>query len=383
MAIHRAAVGVVVATFYLGASVGVAAPPRMPTAAARRAYAQHLKAGRALAGASKWREAMAELEAALTALPHDPAALSELSYVASEAHDWARARQAGTECTTASLAPKLRATCYYNLGRVAEETHDKATAIAMYQHALILRESDVAEQRMLALDPSAKVPKNPGLPCWRPHPLDQLLACISGDFAATIATRPALRAGAQRAPGDPLPCRFQKEALPDARLVECKENRDTTIYLVTADADGWATRMDLGGEAERARVMRSFTAGLSWRMVGKRRVLSIETLVSVDIDDLMEPDGYAKESLSGEAFYVPGSSLAPLRVTDSYEFKRYAIGDSGSDGKLIGTSSYAAKLEIGDDGTASVVEKSRIGKVPDRHGVIDEIESPPGRYRLW
>jgi hypothetical protein len=361
-----------VASFFVGGAA--IAAPRGVTVAARRGFAQHLKAGRALEAKGDWRGAVAELTTALAMLPHEPSALSELSYAALEAHEWARAREAGTECTTASIEPKQRAACFYNLGRIAEETADKPTAMTMYRHALILRDSDVVLNRLRTLDPAAKAPESQGLPCWRPHPIQALLACISDDLDAPV-----------RDPDAPLPCRFAREKLPGVQLVECSANRSSWTYLVTEDADGWATRLEVGSGAERAHFTRDFhAAGLSDRMVGKRRVLSVQTAVVNELDVLFNPDGYGKETINGEVFYVPGSSAPPLRVTDEYHFARYTLPSAdGSDGTLIATASYKARVDLGDDGTVTVVELSRSGTVPAAEGAIMGVESSPGKHRLW
>jgi hypothetical protein len=344
------------------------------TVAARRGFVQHLKAGRALEAKGDWREAVAELATALEILPHEPSALSELSYAALKAREWTHAREAGTECTTASVEPKQRAACFYNLGRIAEETADKPTAMAMYRRALILRDSDVVLNRLRALDPAAKAPEGHGLPCWRPHPIQALLACISDDLDAPT-----------RDPGAPLPCQFAREKLPGVQLVECSTNRNSWTYLVTEDADGWATRLEVGSGAERSHFTRDFhAAGLRDRMVGKRRVLSVGITIVNQIDLMFEPDGHGKEEISGEVFYVPGASLQALRVTDEYRFARYSSpGEDGRDGTLSASASYQARVELGDDGTVIVVELSRSGKVPTAEGAILGVESSPGRHRLW
>jgi hypothetical protein len=117
----------------------------------RRAYASHLRAGRAHAKAKRWGEAAAEFEAALAAVPMDDRALSELGWAALQAGDHDRAEKASADSVRVSSTPELKAASLYNLGRVAEARGDRERAAALYADSLVLRPNKTVVKRLVAL----------------------------------------------------------------------------------------------------------------------------------------------------------------------------------------------------------------------------------------
>lgn len=160
-----------------------AAKPATPvTRAARAEYKAKLSAGRKLAKAAKWPEAIAAFEAALVAIPGDERALSELSFAAMSAGDHAKARAAGRQAVLTTTDAKLKAAALYNLGRVEEQAAAPAKAAALYRESLALRPNKIVEQRLAGLGTAITDAPAP-LACATPMPADKLCDCL----LATVA----------------------------------------------------------------------------------------------------------------------------------------------------------------------------------------------------
>jgi len=176
-----------------------AAKPAQPTDAAagkkvkpidpakRAEYQKRLKAGRALAGDKKWRDAASEFAAALEAIPMDGRALSELGWAAFQAGDFDRAREANRKSVLASSDSSVKAASLYNLGRVAEATGDGDTAGRHYRESLKLRDNETVRQRLAKVGAPAfedwRVDRE-NLPCRKPMPIKALCSCIKKARAA-------------------------------------------------------------------------------------------------------------------------------------------------------------------------------------------------------
>jgi tetratricopeptide (TPR) repeat protein len=136
-----------------------AAPPRAAsrtTKADGRRYRAALKAGRAKVKAKDFKGAVAELEAALVAVPDDARALSELGWAAFKAGDLVKARKATDRSIAAAGDPELRAASFYNLGRILEAESKKVEAIDAYRRSLVLRPNATVRDRLVGLDPEAR-----------------------------------------------------------------------------------------------------------------------------------------------------------------------------------------------------------------------------------
>ena len=155
-----------------------AAKPAPVTREARATYRKQLDAGRKLARATKWPEAIAAFEAALVAVPGDDRALSELSFAAMNAGDALKARDAGRRAVLAATEAKVKAAALYNLGRVEEPTQPSAAA-ALYRQSLALRPNKTVEKRLADLGkalPATAAPE--ALPCTAPVTRDALCQCL-------------------------------------------------------------------------------------------------------------------------------------------------------------------------------------------------------------
>lgn len=155
----------------------VAAKPAPITKAVRAEYKRRLAAGRKAAKATKWSDAITELEAALAAIPGDDRALAELSFAAMSAGDHDKARAAGRQAVRTATDPKVKAAALYNLGRV-EENGAPAKAAALYRESLALRPNATVEQRLAALAKAGTGPSQP-YACATPATLDAICACLN------------------------------------------------------------------------------------------------------------------------------------------------------------------------------------------------------------
>lgn len=166
-----------------GAKAAAAKPKAAPiTKAARADYKAKLSAGRTLAKAAKWPEAIAAFEAALVAIPGDERALGELSFAAMSAGDHAKARTAGRQAVLTTTDPKLKAAALYNLGRVEEQAAAPAKAAALYRESLALRPNKTVEKRLAELGSAITTAPTPPA-CATPMPADKLCDCL----LATVA----------------------------------------------------------------------------------------------------------------------------------------------------------------------------------------------------
>ena len=165
-------------------AAGKAAKPKAApvTRAARAEYKAKLSAGRKLAKAAKWPEAIAAFEAALVAIPGDERALGELSFAAMSAGDHAKDRAAGRQAVLTTTDAKLKAAALYNLGRVEEQAAAPAKAAALYRESLALRPNKTVEQRLAGLGTAITDAPTP-LACATPMPADKLCDCL----LATVA----------------------------------------------------------------------------------------------------------------------------------------------------------------------------------------------------
>lgn len=159
----------------------VKSKPTPLTKEARAEYRKRLQAGRTLAKAAKWPEAIAELEAALVAIPGDDRALAELSFAAMSAGDADKARKAGRQAVLAATEPKIKAAALYNLGRV-EEAKAPDKAAALYKESLALRPNAIVSKRLADLSVRGSFAPQPP-PCATPMPEAALCGCL----VATVA----------------------------------------------------------------------------------------------------------------------------------------------------------------------------------------------------
>jgi len=163
-----------------GADAAAVAKPAAISKEARAAYRQHLRAGRKLAKAKQWSAAIAELDAALAAIPGDDRALGELSWAAFSAGDYERARKAGHDSVLAATDAKLKAASLYNLGRIEEANGKIADAVARYRESLALRPNKIVAKRLADLEklaPAVAADAEPS-PCSKPMPEDKLCPCL-------------------------------------------------------------------------------------------------------------------------------------------------------------------------------------------------------------
>lgn len=153
------------------APVTDASGPTKPTGAAEarprppHAYVDALAAGRALAQAGKYPDAVLAFERALDFVPSDARALSELGFAAFKMNDLARAEAATLAAIAATDQFRLEAASLYNLGRIAEARGQRERAEDAYQRSLLLRPHPDVAQRL------ADLSKKQIAPILGPRPL--------------------------------------------------------------------------------------------------------------------------------------------------------------------------------------------------------------------
>jgi tetratricopeptide (TPR) repeat protein len=123
---------------------------------ATASYGAALVLGRKLVHADKFAEATRAFEDALSKLPDDPVALSELSWSAFKAGQLDRAAKAARKSASATGNKRLRAASLYNLGRVLEARAERDGAVAAYLTSYRLRPRPAVAKRLYAL--GAEIP---------------------------------------------------------------------------------------------------------------------------------------------------------------------------------------------------------------------------------
>lgn len=118
------------------------------------AYRDALALGRKLTAGKQYAEAAAAFQTALSAVPEDARALSELSWALFLGKDLDKAKPA------AELAVRLgrnnvKAASLYNLGRILEAEDAGPEAANAYRESLALRPNKTVAERLAKLDPSA------------------------------------------------------------------------------------------------------------------------------------------------------------------------------------------------------------------------------------
>lgn len=216
-------------------AAATAKPPTI-TPEQRAAYRRHLAAGRELARDAKWRDAAAEFDKALEAVPMDGRALSELGWASFQAGDFERARDANRKSVLASGDAAVKAASLYNLGRVAEATKDPDTAARHYRESLKLRANQTVRERL------AKLGKPPvedwridqsQIPCAGPMSLDALCACLE-------------KARADQYQGGEFSCERDIDPGADYGIVTTRHGfGDEYVQLVGKLRGGWSVAAEL------------------------------------------------------------------------------------------------------------------------------------------
>jgi tetratricopeptide (TPR) repeat protein len=281
-----------------------AAPPP-PTKEARRAYRQHLAAGRKHGAASEWGEAVVDFDAALAAVPHDARALSELAWAAFNSGDFDKARRAGRESVAATREPRLKASSLYNLGRVEEATARKEQAARLYRESLALRPSATVEARLAGLGQEfEELGAADALPCTAPRAEAELCTCLGAYVDAWSKGDDAMGAC------ESLPV----AGLPDWRVVHVQLEQDTeTVLLAARGPTGWSVVTKVADVFDPG----AFGITEDWKLLSMRsRALGDHTIVELTSEHTrLDNDLAAGESQSEDTtlytICVVGAAGAP------------------------------------------------------------------------
>ena len=333
-----------------------AAPRATVTPAARAEYHLRLGAGRKLAKAQKWAEAIVALDAALVAIPGDDRALGELSWAAFSAGDYKRAREAATASVRAATAPKVKGAALYNLGRAEEASGNLAAARAAYEDSIAVRPNKTVQQRLAGLAATAVAGNS--LPCATPAPEASICACLTASIDPE-----------DRPPPEQASCTLAPAGVPDFQIARymISEVGEENLMIVGRQADGWAVVEQLGS------VYNPGMAGISeeWTTnpavestVGGRAVIKF-TGHNARSDSDLGLDELEFEDTDVLVVCVRGQAGAPIRcpvnvVTDRV-YVRESMGMAESDDAEIRAmqtpglpirSENRIAVDIGDDGVA-------------------------------
>ena len=157
--------------------LGLGLVPRPALAEPPKAFTEQLKKGRALEANGKHVEAAAALEAALRAVPDDPAALAALLKGSAPDEDNA------PFVTPSRIA---RGEVLYNLGRILEDGSDKPGAIKAYHDAHVAYPRGIVRDQLARLDAAAAAELEPYRPEKMQGPFASIDAfCKSAEKAST------------------------------------------------------------------------------------------------------------------------------------------------------------------------------------------------------
>ena len=348
-----------------------AVKPTKISKATRAEYKRRLQAGRTLAKATKWPEAIAELEAALALLPGDDRALAELSFAYMASGDLAKARKAGRAAVGATTDPKLKAAALYNLGR-AEETAAPDRAAALYRESLALRPNATVEKRLAGLATAAAAPGPAPLPCAAPvATADEVCACLSATAAKDFDE-------AGRTPE----CKLSATTVDGFQTAEYEMSAigEASVVLIGRGPAGWAVIADLAYVYNPGAfgISEEFTVeSIRAEDLGGKRIVRVETSKARQDSD-MGVDEVETESTQGLVVCLAPAGAAPtcpldLDVAYSYRRERLGLaeGDDLADVADLQTSGLPIVVErklnvtLAPDGTVSLrAERGRWDGVP-------------------
>jgi tetratricopeptide (TPR) repeat protein len=155
-----------VACLAAGSAAFAAPPPKIEKvgADAQRKYNVALARGRKLEDKKDYPGAVAAFQEALTAIPDDPWALSELGWAAYLAKDLALAEKATRQAIAVNGEPNQKGASLYNLGKIEEAKGNKAAAARAYAASLQARPNKTVRAALIALDPAAAAALDPFSP---------------------------------------------------------------------------------------------------------------------------------------------------------------------------------------------------------------------------
>ena len=349
-----------------GAAAAARAPADKPAAPkpaklsreTRAEYKKRLQAGRKLAQAAKWPEALAELEAALAAIPGDDRALAELSYAYMASGDHGKARQAGRQAVLAATDPKIKAAALYNLGRV-EETDAPDKAAALYKESLALRPNKTVEKRLADL--ATRVTLTPEAPaCATPMPEAQVCDCLRKSVADMFE------------PGAEIACAIEPTGVDGFATARYAVGTigEENVDVIARTGAGWAVVGHLAYVYNPGAFGISEEWGLdkvSEEKLGDRTVVRFESTKSRQDSDL-GIDEIESESTQNLVVCVRdpkgGLPTCPLDVDVAYTYERDRLG-MAEEGDLKEMAEYQTKglpikaetrlaVTLGADGVAKV-----------------------------
>jgi tetratricopeptide (TPR) repeat protein len=121
-------------------------------------YKRFVKAGWAAQKQSKWRDAVTAFEGALTAIPFDQRAETELGLSAMQAGDLDKAKRADDIAVSQAVDHKVEAMARFNYGALLEKTGDTAGALKQYTASVALRPNATVQAAADRLEKGGNAP---------------------------------------------------------------------------------------------------------------------------------------------------------------------------------------------------------------------------------
>ncbi len=346
------------------AASGSAAPTtkaKLPPLTAQQLadYKRFVKAGWAAQKQSKWPDAVTAFEGALTAIPFDQRAETELGLSAMQAGDLDKAKRADDIAVSQAVDHKVEAMARFNYGALLEKTGDTAGALKQYMASLALRPNAAVQAAADRLAKSTNAPAPMvcaagATPC----------ACATADaFGGDEPDHPTCAEAASPISG------WHVYHLEGGPLQYDYLFDDAKRFVAVIGDDNDRGRRTETTKLDKAELKTSAGHRIAWLYT---KSVEDEQNPSMDKDDELLDHDDETETLT---LCVLGSTvICPLAVPIDHEVTEDTIDGDGHVKPLHPPQSSKAKVAIADDGTATVTAAG---------SADEELRPLLGPHKLW
>jgi tetratricopeptide (TPR) repeat protein len=342
-------------------SATATATPKLPRLTSQQLadYKRFVKAGWAAQKQNKWADAVTAFEAALTAIPFDQRAETELGLSAMQAGDLDKAKRADDLAVSQAVDHKIEAMARFNYGALLEKTGDTAGALKQYTASLALRPNKTVQAAADRLSNGASAPAD--------------AVCAAGATPCECASTNAFGGDSP----DDRPTCTEATSSPIANW---------RVYHVESDSVGYDYMFDdknrfiavIGDDNQRGR--HSETTKLDKaeiKTTGGHRVLwlytssvAYEQYASADNDEIHDSYDDTKELILC-VLDTPNPCRLQIPVDREVSEDRF---DGSGEPKPLRQQSSKASVMVAEDGTATV---TAVGSADD------ELRGLVGPHKLW
>jgi hypothetical protein len=358
------------------AAAGSAATGKLPplTAQQRADYKRAMNAGWTAQKQSKWPDAVTAFERALTAIPFDQRAETELGLSAMQAGDLDKAKRADELAVSQAVEHDVEAMARFNYGSLLEKTKDVAGALKQYRASIALRPNKTVQAAADRLAQTNTVAS---------------AFCAAGQVVCDCVIADAFP---NPDPDPPPTCTEAKSPVPGWHLYQVAEvgsydylldDKNQLVSVVGHD-DELGYHLD-ARHLEKAEV----------KSIGGHRVVWLQ-LYEMELAQVASPDNtngpddvfkeHFEETTTVMLCVIGDTTTCPLTVPIDHEVTSETIDDHVL--AALGSATHdtkpatktppvatKARVTIADDGTATVVVTA--GK-PD-----DQLQALVGPHKLW